>query len=52
LPKLAASLNRLWHSQDKTEEAQKLLSEVYDWFKERFDTIDSKQAMDTLEELS
>ena len=44
-------LARLWQSQGKREEAHELLSPVYDWFTEGFDTKDLKEAKALLEEL-
>jgi predicted ATPase len=46
------SLARLWQQQGKTEEAHKLLSEVYNWFTEEFDTKDLQEAKALLVELS
>jgi predicted ATPase len=46
------SLSRLWQKQGKREEARELLSEIYDWFTEGFDTADLKEAKALLEELS
>ena len=46
------SLSRLWQKQGKKEEARDLLSEIYDWFTEGFDTADLKEAKALLEELS
>ena len=49
------SLSRLWHAQGaqgKRDEAHQMLSEVYDWFSEGFDTPDLKEAKALLEELS
>jgi predicted ATPase len=40
----ATSLARLWQQQDKRGEAHKLLSEVYSWFTEGFDTKDLQEA--------
>jgi predicted ATPase len=45
------SLSRLWQRQDKTEEARKMLAEIYSWFTEGFDTADLKEAKALLEEL-
>jgi predicted ATPase len=45
------SLSRLWQSQGKTEEARKLLAEIYGWFTEGFDTPDLQDAKALLEEL-
>jgi predicted ATPase len=48
----AMSLSRLWQKQGKREEARELLSEIYNWFTEGFDTADLKEAKALLEELS
>ena len=48
----ATSLARLWQQQGKRDEARKVLSEVYDWFTEGFDTADLKDAKALLDELS
>jgi len=48
----AMSMSRLWQRQGKKEEAKNLLSEVYGWFTEGFDTTDLKQAKLLLEELA
>jgi len=48
----AMSLSRLWQSQGKMEEAKRLLSDIYDWFTEGFDTADLKDAKALLEKLS
>ena len=40
----ATSLSRLWQSHGKKEEARSLLSEIYGWFTEGFDTADLKEA--------
>jgi predicted ATPase len=45
------SLARLWQQEGKKDEAHKLLSEVYNWFTEGFDTKDLQEAKDLLEEL-
>ena len=37
-------LSRLWHQQGRTDEARQLLVEIYDWFKEGFDTPDLRKA--------
>jgi class 3 adenylate cyclase/tetratricopeptide (TPR) repeat protein/energy-coupling factor transporter ATP-binding protein EcfA2 len=47
----ATSLARLWQHQGKRTEAHKLLSEVYNWFTEGFDTKDLQEAKALLEEL-
>jgi predicted ATPase len=47
----AMSLSRLWQQQGKREEALELLSEIYGWFKEGFDTKDLQEAKALLEEL-
>jgi predicted ATPase len=46
------SLSRLWQGQGKKEEARTLLSEIYGWFTEGFDTADLKIAKALLQELS
>ena len=48
----ATSLARLWQQQGEREEAHKLLSEVYNWFTEGFDTKDLQEAKALLDELS
>lgn len=48
----AMSLSRLWQQQGKRAEACKLLSEVYGWFTEGFDTKDLKEAKVLLKDLS
>src|SRR5215831_6642384 len=47
----AVSLARLWRDQERHAEAQDLLSPVYNWFTEGFDTADLKEAEALLEEL-
>jgi predicted ATPase len=48
----AMSLARLWHQQGKQKEAHKLLSEIYGWFTEGFDTKDLQEAKALLKELA
>jgi len=48
----STSLARLWQRQGKTTEAHNLLSEVYDWFSEGFDTKDLQEAKALLEALT
>src|SRR5262249_34961344 len=48
----ATSLARLWQQQGKRAEAHKLLSEIYNWFTEGFDTKDLQEAKALLDELS
>lgn len=48
----AVSLSRLWQMQGKKAEALALVQEIYDWFKEGFDTVDLKAAKALFEELS
>jgi class 3 adenylate cyclase/tetratricopeptide (TPR) repeat protein len=48
----ATRLARLWRQQGKRAEAHKLLSEVYNWFTEGFDTKDLQEAKTLLEELN
>jgi class 3 adenylate cyclase/predicted ATPase len=47
----ATSMARLRRSQGKVEQARDLLSLVYGWFTEGFDTLDLKQARALLDEL-
>jgi predicted ATPase len=47
----AMSLARLWRDQGKPQQARELLSPVYDWFTEGFDTLDLKEAKALLDEL-
>jgi predicted ATPase len=46
------SLARLWQRQGKQHEARNMLSEIYGWFTEGFDTKDLQEAKALLEELS
>ena len=48
----ATSLGRLWQAQCKSAEALGLLTPVYGWFTEGFDTPDLKDAKALLDELS
>jgi predicted ATPase len=48
----AMSLARLWQRQGKRTEAHDLLSPVYGWFTEGFDTTDLQEARALLEELA
>jgi predicted ATPase len=48
----AISLARLWQQQGKKAEAHKLLSEIYHWFTEGFDTKDLQEAKALLAELA
>ena len=43
---------RLWRDQGKRDEARDLLTPVYGWFTEGFDTLDLKEAKALLDELS
>ncbi len=47
----ATSLARLWDQQGKRDEARQVLSEVYNWFTEGFDTADLKDAKALLDAL-
>ena len=47
----ATSLARLWQQQGKQAEAHELLSNIYNWFTEGFDTKDLQEAKSLLEEL-
>jgi len=46
------SLARLWQSQGKKIEAHQMLSEIYSWFTEGFDTKDLREAKTLLDVLS
>jgi tetratricopeptide (TPR) repeat protein len=46
------SLVRLWQRQGQRTEAHQMLSEIYNWFTEGFDTKDLQEAKILLEELS
>ena len=46
------SLARLWQQQGKQKEAHEMLSEIYGWFTEGFDTHDLQEAKSLLEELN
>ena len=45
----ALSLSRLWQQQGKRDQAQQLLTEVYSWFTEGFETPDLQEARRWLE---
>lgn len=47
----AVSLARLWQGQGQRKAAQQMLSEIYEWFTEGFDTDDVKAASTLLQEL-
>jgi predicted ATPase len=48
----AVGLCRLWQQQGKRADALELLTPVYGWFTEGFDTADLREAKALLEELS
>jgi len=48
----AKSLARLWRQQGKTVEARELLTPVYHWFTEGFDTKDLQEAKALLDSLA
>jgi predicted ATPase len=48
----AMSLARLWQQQGKRQEAYDLLTPIYGWFTEGFDTADLQEATTLLEELA
>jgi predicted ATPase len=50
-PRASISLARLWQQQGKKDEAHQMLSEIYNWFTEGFDTKDLQEAKALLEEL-
>jgi predicted ATPase len=45
----AVSLSRLWRQQGKRDEARRVLTDVYSWFTEGFDTADLQAAQALLE---
>ena len=45
------SLARFWQQQGKQQEDHQMLSDVYGWFTEGFDTKDLQEAKALLEEL-
>jgi len=46
------SFARLWQQQGKQKEARQMLSEIYHWFTEGFDTKDLQEAKTLLDELT
>jgi len=46
------SLARLWQSQGKTAEARQILTDIYSWFTEGFDTKDLQETKALLEKLA
>jgi len=48
----ATSLAHLWQQQGKPHEAHNILSEIYGWFTEGFDTKDLQEARGLLAELA
>src|SRR5262249_20090626 len=48
----AMSLARLWQQQGQPAAARQLLTEVYDWFTEGFDTVDLREAKALLDALA
>jgi predicted ATPase len=48
----AMSMARLWRDHGKRHEAHDLLTPVYGWFTEGFDTLDLKEAKALLDELA
>ncbi|MDZ7344554.1 MAG: hypothetical protein ONA90_08560, partial [candidate division KSB1 bacterium] len=48
----AVSLASLWQEQNKKEQAHNLVTEIYAWFTEGFETIDLQIAKKLLEQLS
>ena len=48
----AMSMARLWRDQGKLQQARELLTPVYGWFTEGFDTLDLKDAKALLDELA
>jgi predicted ATPase len=46
------SLGRLWQQQGKPQEDHQMLTEIYSWFTEGFDTKDLQEAEALLEEFN
>jgi predicted ATPase len=46
------SLSRLWQQQGRTKEAHQMLSDIYNWFTEGFDTKDLQEAKALLADLA
>jgi predicted ATPase len=49
--RVVMSLSRLWKQEGKRTEARQMLTEIYDWFTEGFDTPDLQEAKALLEAL-
>jgi len=49
---MVISLSRLWQQRGKKTEARQMLTEIYNWFTEGFDTKDLQEAKVLLEELA
>jgi predicted ATPase len=47
----ATSLTRLWQRSGRADDARVLLTPIYDWFTEGFDTADLRDAKTLLEQL-
>jgi predicted ATPase len=47
----ALSLSRLWQQQDERDQARQLLTAVYSWFTEGFETLDLQAAKALLKDL-
>jgi len=45
------SLSRLWQGKGKNSQAKKMLTEIYNWFTEGFDTPDLIETKTLLDEL-
>jgi predicted ATPase len=50
--RVATNLGKLWVQQGKQAEARAMLSEIYEWFTEGFETVDYKEARALLEKIS
>ena len=48
----ATSLARLWHGQDRHDDARGLLTGIYGWFTEGFNTADLRAARRLLERIA
>jgi predicted ATPase len=50
--RVVVSLARLWHQQGKDTAARHMLTEIYDWFTEGWETADLKEARALLDVLT
>jgi len=46
------SMARLWRDQGKSQQARDLLTPIYGWFTEGFDTLDLRESKTLLDDLA